>query len=375
VLAVVAVVAAIAGSYFASAVVLPALAALFLAMLVAPMAGWFARRGLRRGGGAFLAVTLALALIGLGGFGCFRAFSGVVREAPRYAETLKQAVSRVEAKLARFKLKTSRLAPEAGETPANPVRFVQNEDHQWESVALRGLGSLMEAAGLAIFVPFLALFLLMESGLLQRALDQAAGSGYDGARLRARAPEMVRAYVIGNVLLAGALALVQTGMFLAFGLPNAAGLGLVTGFFNVIPLIGLPLALMLPLLQGLGTFTGPLPFAVVGGALLALHLIASNWVIPRWIGVHVKLNATASTLGMLFFSWLWGLTGFLMAVPLTALIKIALECSPRGAPLAALLAAPEEHEEPRASEHSHRGHAGPIARFRRWRTGRAVKVR
>jgi predicted PurR-regulated permease PerM len=42
---------------------------------------------------------------------------------------------------------------------------------------------------------------------------------------------------------------------------------------------------------------------------------------------------------MLFFYWLWGVVGFVLAIPLTALVKIALECSEDGRRFAALLAA------------------------------------
>ena len=150
---------------------------------------------------------------------------------------------------------------------------------------------------------------------------------------------MIRAYVLGNLMLGLALAGLQGGLFAALGLDNAAGLGVVTGFLNVVPVLGLPLALLLPLLQGLGSFARPWPFAVLGLALTALHLIASNWIVPRTIGLRIKVNASAGTVGLLFFGWIWGVTGFLLAVPLTAALKIALECSPRSRRWAGLIGA------------------------------------
>jgi predicted PurR-regulated permease PerM len=361
-LAVLAVLAVVAGCYLAAPVVLPALVALFMAMLLAPVARRLTR-WVGRGWASFLAVTLALGAVFLGGFGVYRSIAGIVQETPLYRSKVKRAVETVEERLAHLRTTAQKVVPAGaagGEAPgqggggqaAAPGQAGGaggKAESALPAVLLRGLGTLVEAAGLALFVPFLALFFLMEEEPLSRALDRALGPDYDGPRLRRDAPRMARAYVYGNAVLALALAVIQGGLFAAFGLDNAVGLGLVTGFLNVIPILGVPVAIALPLLQGLGSFHGPTPPAVIGGTILALHLFSANWIIPRWIGVHVKVNSTAATFAMLFFSWLWGLTGFLLAVPLAAVIKIALECSPRSRALAPLLAAPEGEERPAGS--------------------------
>lgn len=376
-LAVLAALAVIAGCYFAAAVVVPTIVALFFAMLLAPVARLLTRR-VGRGWASFLAVTLSMGVVFLGGFGVYRSIAGIVEDAPQYRSKLKRAAETVEARFSHLKKSAQKVVPAAaggGQQQGAGGQAAQGApqggagaktDSSLATVLLRGLGTLFEAAGLALFVPFLALFFLMEEEPLSRALDRAAGPDYDGPRLRRDAPKMARAYVYGNALLALCLAVVQGALFAAFGLDNAVGLGLVTGFLNVIPILGVPVAIALPILQGLGTFDGPTPVVAIAGTLLALHLFAANWIIPRWIGVHVKVNSTAATFAMLFFSWLWGLTGFLMAVPLAAIIKIALECSPRARSLAPLLAAPEEEERPRRSEGSGPSRPGPLARLRRW---------
>jgi len=337
---VVAVVAS-AAAYAATPVLLPAFVALVMAALVAPIAGWLRRLGLARGAAASIAVTLALAGTLMAGWGCYYAIAGVVRQAPQYSEKIRDAARSANARLRALQRRAIGLSPQGGPKqepepkPSAPAR-------DWTSILLRGLGSFVEAAGLAVFVPFLALFLLIEQPRLEAAFDRAAGRGYDAARLREEGARVIRAYIFGNLALGAVLSVIQWGLFAAVGLDNAAGLGLVTGFLNVIPVLGLPLALLLPLAQGLGSFHAAWPFALVGGSLLAIHLTAANWVIPKTIGSRVRVNATAGTLGMLFFGWLWGIVGFLLAVPLTALVKVGLECSAQTAPLGGLLADAEE---------------------------------
>lgn len=337
---VVAVVAA-AAAYAATPVLLPAFVALVMAALVAPVAGWLRRLGLARGAAASIGVTLALAATLMAGWGCYHAIAGVVRQAPQYSEKIRAAARSVDAKLRALQRHTTDLSPEGGQKDQTQ-RNGQQPARDWTSILLRGLGSFFEAAGLAVFVPFLALFLLIEQPRLEAAFDRAAGRDYDAARLREEGARVIRAYIFGNLALGAAMSVLQWALFAAVGLDNAAGLGLVTGFLNVIPVLGLPLALLLPLAQGLGSFHGVWPFALVGGSLLAIHLTAANWVIPKTIGSRVKVNATAGTLGMLFFGWLWGIVGFLLAVPLTALVKVGLECSAGTAPLGGLLADAEE---------------------------------
>jgi hypothetical protein len=51
-------------------------------------------------------------------------------------------------------------------------------------------------------------------------------------------------------------------------------------------------------------------------------------MIPKIIGSRVSIGPVAATAGILFWGWLWGLIGILLAVPLTALVKIVADCHP-----------------------------------------------
>jgi predicted PurR-regulated permease PerM len=127
-------------------------------------------------------------------------------------------------------------------------------------------------------------------------------------------------------------------VFAGLGLRNAVGLGLITGLLTLIPLIGLPAALIFPTAQGLLQFDRVLPFFLLAASMTALHLLTANYVIPRAIGGRVKINATAATAGLLFWGWLWGVTGFVLAVPLTALLKVLLESNKETEAYAGLVA-------------------------------------
>ena len=77
-------------------------------------------------------------------------------------------------------------------------------------------------------------------------------------------------------------------------------------------------------LFGLGTADAPLVGLVPAAAYLALHAIESNLVTPAILGARFTMNAVLILLALSYFSWIWGVTGALLSVPilltLTALV-------------------------------------------------------
>jgi AI-2 transport protein TqsA len=61
---------------------------------------------------------------------------------------------------------------------------------------------------------------------------------------------------------------------------------------------------------------------------VAFHAISANLLMPRIVGRSVHISPVAATVGILFWGWLWGVIGVLMAVPLTALAKIIADSHP-----------------------------------------------
>ena len=61
--------------------------------------------------------------------------------------------------------------------------------------------------------------------------------------------------------------------------------------------------------------------------MVALHLVSANLLIPKFIGSRVNIGPVAATVGMLFWSWIWGAVGLFLAVPLTV-VKLVADCNP-----------------------------------------------
>lgn len=114
--------------------------------------------------------------------------------------------------------------------------------------------------------------------------------------------------------------------------------GLLAFLLNFIPTLGSIIASIPPILMALVQHY-PAVWPVVGIALilLAIQMIMGNIIAPKVFGDRLNLSPVVILLFLVFWGWLWGVTGALLAVPLAAAIQIALAHIPPLAPLAVLM--------------------------------------
>jgi len=132
---------------------------------------------------------------------------------------------------------------------------------------------------------------------------------------------MVRAFVVGNFLLGLLLSLASTVFFVVFRLPYPILIGPLSGFLSLVPSIGLPLALVPPLLAALPIYSSPAAYLIIVGVVALFHLLAMNVLSPKIVGPRVHLNPLVVSLALMFWSALWGAAGLILAIPLTSGIK------------------------------------------------------
>jgi predicted PurR-regulated permease PerM len=177
-------------------------------------------------------------------------------------------------------------------------------------------------------VPFLMFFNLTRKEQMHQRLDSSLGATIDVPQFVGRVTKMVRGFAVGNLLIGSAMAGVTVLVLLALKVQGAVVLGIVSGFLNLIPFLGVALAASVPVAAALLQFDTAGPFAVIVLTVFCLHIISANFLIPKIIGSRVSIGPVAATAGILFWGWLWGLMGILLAVPLTAFVKIIADCHP-----------------------------------------------
>jgi predicted PurR-regulated permease PerM len=109
------------------------------------------------------------------------------------------------------------------------------------------------------------------------------------------------------------------------GMPNAVLWGVVAAVLNFVPYLGAVANTVLLGLAALVTFDDTGRALLVPGAFLALNLLESNLVTPMIYGNRMRLNTVALFVGLVFWWYIWGVPGAILAVPMMAAVKIACD--------------------------------------------------
>jgi predicted PurR-regulated permease PerM len=136
-----------------------------------------------------------------------------------------------------------------------------------------------------------------------------------------RISEMVRSFIVGNLVVGLLNAAASTLIFGYVHLPYFYFLGVISAFVGLVPYLGLFFALLAPLAAGMGVLTKTQLF-IVFVTVIVLHLVSMNVLYPKVIGRRLRLNPLAVALSLLFWAWIWGAFGLILAVPLMAATKI-----------------------------------------------------
>lgn len=153
---------------------------------------------------------------------------------------------------------------------------------------------------------------------------------------------MIRKYLIGLLLQMTIISFATATVFYVLDVKYAVLLGLITGIFNVIPYLGIFTALLVSSLITFATsavFTKVI-FVVV--ALIVIHIIDSNILLPVVVGSKVKINALVTVLGVIAGEMIWGISGMFLSIPVIAILKIIFDRIDGLKPWGMLLGAEEE---------------------------------
>ncbi|MGB5057019.1 MAG: AI-2E family transporter, partial [Nitrospirales bacterium] len=144
-----------------------------------------------------------------------------------------------------------------------------------------------------------------------------------------RAVEIVRgiegnisSYLVTVTSVNVGLALVTSLAMYLLGMPNSYLWGAMAGILNFIPYVGSIIGLGAVTLAATITFEHMNMVALVSGTYLFLTAIEGNFITPHLLGRKLTLNPVIILVSVLFWGWLWGAVGALLAVPFVASLKI-----------------------------------------------------
>lgn len=311
----------IAFCYWASTVLVTLLVAVLTAYFLDPLVTWLERLRIPRALGSLLVVLFTLALLSVLGWMLVERVDQFGRDWPKYRAPLRSAVQAINTRLESLEAHVSEI------TPAQRIgeRIVTvAEAHPVRDALLGRLGSLYLFLLAATFVPFLVFFMLAAKRQVWHATMQLfpAAERTQVKDTLADVTQVLRGYVFGTSLVGLILVLASWLFFWTLGLDFPFLTALVSGLCNLVPYLGAVLSWLPPLLIGLKEFHAVGPFALIFAVLTLFHILTANLLIPALVGWRVRLNALALTVSLLFWGFLWGAMGLVLAIPITAVIKV-----------------------------------------------------
>ena len=303
----------IAGLRQASQLVLPFLTAVFLAVSSLPVMVWLQRRRVPTPLAVFGTVVAAAGVVGALGVVVGRSVNEFALVARDYTVRFQELANGIMAWAAGLGL------PTAEWTPLDYV-------NAGAVVDLLG-GTLGALAGLlsnAFLVLLAVIFILFEAAGFRAKLRVAFGDRGDSLDRFGQMTQQIQNYLAIKTAVSLATGLLAGIWVWALGLDFPLLWGLVAFLFNYIPNLGSIFAAVGPVLLSVVQF-GPGRAIAVAVGYVVINVVFGNLVEPMLLGRRLGLSTLVVFLSLVFWGWVWGPMGMLLSVPLTMMLKIALE--------------------------------------------------
>ncbi len=331
--------------YFAREVFIPLALALLFSFLLTPLVSRFERWKIPRIPAVLLTALLAFAAIGGVGLLVVNQLLDLTYKLPSYRQNISHRIAELKSNpnspLAAATETVKQLGEELndavdkpaaspgssalpeGRERAIPVQIVEPATSLPK--LLRGIfGPVLGPLGTAAVVIVFVIFMLLKREDLRDRIIHLIGRGQINVTTQAldEAAAKVTGYLTMQVIINVSFG-VPIGIGLYFiGVPNAFLWGLLATILRFIPYLGAWLSLAFPLMLSLAvTDTWQMPIATLV-LFTTMELISNNVLEPWLYGAHTGLSPVAILVATVFWTWLWGGVGLLLATPLTVCVAV-----------------------------------------------------
>jgi len=331
---------------YAQSVLVPIVLGVLISYGLEPFVGALTRLRIPRAFGAAVAVTLLVGGLGLGIYTLSDQAMAIVTDIPTAAQRIRDRVRSHRTnsggaleKVQRAATEIDRAAQEAStpsaaerelaaterkNTGVQKVEVVQPpfraSDYLWSG----GVG-LLGFSGQFVLVLFLVYFFLVTGDLYKRKLVKIGGSTLSEKKITVQILDDINLQIESFMrvqVFTSAVVAVATGISLWWlGVDHPIIWGILSGIFNSIPYLG-PIIVT----AGLGVvsfmqFDDLLRTAYVCGVAFAITSLEGFLLTPMMMSRAAQMNPVAIFVGLLFWSWIWGIWGTILAVPMMMMIK------------------------------------------------------
>jgi predicted PurR-regulated permease PerM len=325
-----ALVVVLVGIQAASTILVPFLLALFIAIVCNPLIQWLVRWRLPQ----WAALSVVLAAIVLLGFlmaGLVgKSLTDLTSSLPQYRQQLDSQLDGLIAGLATMNIPIDR---------QQVLAYLDPEVLM--GLSMRLLGGLSKIMGDVFLILLTVVFMLLEASSIPGKIHLALHDPEMKMRQIDQFLHAVNHYLEIKTMVSLGTGLAVGLMLWLLDVQYFVLWGVMSFLLNYVPNIGSFIA-ALPVIVQVMVLQSPMMAALVSGGYIVINTVMGNIIEPRWLGRGLGLSTLVVFLSLMFWGWLLGAVGMLLSVPLTIIVKIALEASPEGRWLAILLGPEQE---------------------------------
>jgi len=300
---------------------MPVTAALVIAIALVPMLEWFERRGVpsKMSAGLCVIVFLAIAIFAVG---------SIVLPAIDWVALVPQRIGKVQQALDplldlfksfdRFvdrTLSQITISPESGRT----VR-IETPNSMSGLLASSAPHLLIQ-----LFFSLLVIFFFLAGWTAMRKQTIVSRGSFEGALTTARVIQQVvdaTSTYLGTITVINVtLGALTTVILWQLGMDSPLMWGGIVAVLNYIPYLGPIASALLLFIGGLMVFPDAWSAMLPPAIFVGLHMIEANFITPMIVGKRLTISPLAILIALSFWSWVWGTTGALLAVPLLIIMK------------------------------------------------------
>jgi len=301
-------------------VFIPLIFAALLSIILKPVIKYFQRWKIPTGISVTVVILLVFLTIYLLGSIIYAGVASFKRDFPRYESNLRVTL----------------------ETTLNKINIESEEFRQyffninWQKrlnefsvgdIISNTLGSFFNFLGYTLLILIFTIFLLSGQIHLSQKVNDAFESVKSQVILRVidSIQNRIRTYLVVKVFVSFVTALVSLVFLLIFGVDFLVISALLIFILNFIPNIGSIIATLFPIIVCFIEFGYSWRVLAVAASLTAIQMASGNFLEPMMMGRGLNLQPIVLILSLIFWGWVWGIVGMVLAVPLTSTLVIVCE--------------------------------------------------
>jgi predicted PurR-regulated permease PerM len=348
-----AVVAAVFALDWAQKFVISLLLGILIAYTLNPPVVWLERLRIPRGVAALLVMLGMVGMFTLAVYSLRGQLQTIVEQVPEAATKFSAGMARLRTsqtdtmqKMQTAATEVEKATAQAATGPAGPKApathvVIDEPNFRLGDFLWVGSKGAVGALGQATMVLFLTFFLLVGGDTFKRKLVRLTGPSLSNKKITVQIlddiNQSIQKYLFMLVSTNVLVALLVWATFSMLGLENAGAWAVAAGLLHVIPYLGPGITAAATGMAAFMQFDSFSMAMVVSGATLAIATLVGTFVTTWMTGRIARMNSAAIFTSLLFWGWLWGVWGMLLAIPIVVIVKVVAQHVEQLQPVAELL--------------------------------------